>query len=103
MNVLLLSWEDDDLRVADELSELDSVFRHVHGYLTDQWKIPRTESHVALARRILDSLVASDSSDKILIVYYSGNGFMIDQRDCVWLREMLSELKAINLVLLQAS
>lgn len=85
VNVLLLSWEDDDLGVATEVSELDFVFRHVYGYRTDQWKIPSTQSHIALARRILDLLTDSASSDKLLIVYYGGHAYMNDQRDCVWL------------------
>lgn len=85
VNVLLISWQDDDLGVATELSELDSVFRHVYGYHTDQWKIPSTQSHIALARRILDLLVTASSTDKLLIIYYGGHGFMNDQRDCVWL------------------
>ncbi|KAL8920844.1 MAG: hypothetical protein Q9208_006016 [Pyrenodesmia sp. 3 TL-2023] len=85
MNVLLLSWEDDDLGAATEVSELDFVFRHIYGYTTDPWKIPSTQSHIALARRILDLLIESASRDKLLIVYYGGHAYMNDQRDCVWL------------------
>ncbi|KAL8815419.1 MAG: hypothetical protein Q9223_005443 [Gallowayella weberi] len=85
VNVLLLSWEDDDLDVVTEITELSTVFSQVYGYETDHYRIPSTQSHIALARKILESLLASDSSEKLLIVYYGGHGYMNDQRDCVWL------------------
>ncbi|KAI4286207.1 MAG: hypothetical protein L6R38_000103 [Xanthoria sp. 2 TBL-2021] len=88
VKVLLLSWEDDDLGVATEISELDDVFRYVYGYTTDQWKIPSTQSHIALVRRILDLLADSASRDKLLIVYYGGHAYMNDQRNCVWLSQV---------------
>lgn len=85
VSVLLLSWENDDLGVATEISELDSVFRTVYRYRTDQWRIPSIQPHIALLRRILDSVIESASSDRLLIVYYGGHGYMNEQRDCVWL------------------
>lgn len=83
--VLLLRWEDDDLDVVNEISELDDTFRSVYGYRTEQWKIPSTQSHIALVRRILDLLTHPATGDKLLIVYYGGHGYMNDQRDCVWM------------------
>ncbi|KAL8756996.1 MAG: hypothetical protein Q9199_002538 [Rusavskia elegans] len=88
VKVLLLRWEDDDLGVATEISELDDVFRYVYGYRTDQWKIPSSQSHIALMRRILDLLADSASRDKLLIVYYGGHAYMDDQRNCVWLSQV---------------
>lgn len=88
VNVLLLSWEDDDLGVATEISELDDVFRYVYGYRTEQWKIPSTQSHIALVRRVLDLLTDSASHNKLSIVYYGGHGYMNRQRDCVWLSQV---------------
>ncbi|KAI4257149.1 MAG: hypothetical protein L6R42_005834 [Xanthoria sp. 1 TBL-2021] len=85
VHVLLLSWEDDDLGVVSEVNDLDDLFREVYRYRTDQWRIPSTKSHNALARRILRSLAEADASDKLLIVYYGGHGFMNEDRQCVWL------------------
>ncbi|KAL8800270.1 MAG: hypothetical protein Q9182_005294 [Xanthomendoza sp. 2 TL-2023] len=82
VNVLILSWEDDDLDVATEITELESVFSQLYNYETDQYRIPSTQSHIALTRRILESLLTSNSSDKLFIVYYGGHGYMNDQRDC---------------------
>ena len=88
VDVLLLSWEDDDLGVATEIHELDDVFHHVYGYKTKQWKIPSKQSHIALVRRILDSLDESASREKLSVVYYGGHGYMSHQRDCVWLSQV---------------
>ena len=88
VDVLLLSWEDDDLGVATEIQELDDVFHQVYGYKTEQWKIPSIQSHIALVRRILDSLADSASRDRLSIVYYGGHGYMSHQRDCVWLSQV---------------
>ncbi|KAI4259984.1 MAG: hypothetical protein L6R42_004264 [Xanthoria sp. 1 TBL-2021] len=85
VHVLLLSWEDDDLRVASEINDLDDLFRDIYRYSTNQWRIPSTKSHNALARRIIRSLDEAEASDKLLIVYYGGHGFMNEDRQCVWL------------------
>ncbi|KAL8894852.1 MAG: hypothetical protein Q9192_004005 [Flavoplaca navasiana] len=74
VDVLLLSWEDDDLGVATEIHELDDVFHYVYGYKTKQWKIPSIQSHIALVRRILDSLAESASRDKLSIVNQRPDG-----------------------------
>ncbi|KAL8649045.1 MAG: hypothetical protein Q9226_005742 [Calogaya cf. arnoldii] len=92
VNVILLSWEDDDLRVVTEISELDHVFRYLYGYKTEQWKIPSIQSHIALVRRILDLLAVSASRDKLSIVYYGGHGYMGHQRDCTTLCQADSDV-----------
>ena len=52
-HVLLLSWKDDDLRVVEEVSELQDVFRHRYHYETEEWKIPSKRPHNTLATKIL--------------------------------------------------
>ncbi|KAL9629023.1 MAG: hypothetical protein Q9204_005515 [Flavoplaca sp. TL-2023a] len=83
--VLLLSWEDDDLGVAVEIDDLETVFRDIYGYRVERWKIPSTTSHNSLVYRIMQVLRDFESSDKLLITYYGGHGFMNDDRQCVWL------------------
>ncbi|KAI4128143.1 MAG: hypothetical protein LQ338_002880 [Usnochroma carphineum] len=84
-NVLLLSWENDDLGVATEVDELDEIFRDVYRYQTDQWRIPSNKSHNALVRRIMQALEKAESVDELLVVYYGGHGYMNEDRQCVWL------------------
>ncbi|KAI4271297.1 MAG: hypothetical protein LQ337_006122 [Flavoplaca oasis] len=79
------SWEDDDLGVAVEIDDLEKVFRDIYGYRVERWKIPSTTSHNSLVYRIMQVLRDFESSDKLLITYYGGHGFMNDDRQCVWL------------------
>lgn len=83
--VLLLSWEDDDLGVRNEIRRLEAVFRDFYGYTVEQWKIPSRVSHNALVYRIMQSLQDFESNDKLFITYYGGHGYMNDDRQCVWL------------------
>ncbi|KAL9004727.1 MAG: hypothetical protein Q9188_002454 [Gyalolechia gomerana] len=100
--VLLISWENDDLGVATEIDELEVLFRHMYQYRTDQWKIPSTKSHNAVVRRIMQSLDEFESSDKLLIVYYGGHGYMNEDRQCVWfcIQTNLEEADSDVLILL---
>ncbi|KAL8984455.1 MAG: hypothetical protein Q9205_001594, partial [Flavoplaca limonia] len=100
--VLLLSWENDDLGVAVEIDDLETVFRDLYGYRVERWKIPSTKSHNSLVYRIMQVLRDFESSDKLLITYYAGHGFMNDDRQCVWLsiQTMLEEAECDVLVLL---
>ncbi|KAL8818212.1 MAG: hypothetical protein Q9191_007989 [Dirinaria sp. TL-2023a] len=40
VHALLLSWEDDNLGVINEVTELDGVFRDLYSFETEEWKIP---------------------------------------------------------------
>ncbi|KAL8791586.1 MAG: hypothetical protein Q9195_005850 [Heterodermia aff. obscurata] len=84
VHALLLSWEDDNLGVVDEVKELGDVFRSLYGFTTETWKIPSKRSHNSLAAKILGFLDDHESKDNLLIVYYGGHGEMNDDRQCVW-------------------
>ena len=84
VHALLLSWEDDNLGVVDEVIELRDVFRVMYGFETETWRIPSERSHNSLAAKILRFLDVHESKDNLLIVYYGGHGEMNDDRQCVW-------------------
>ena len=84
VHALLLSWEEDDLGVIDEISQLNVVLENNYHYETAQWKIPNTRSHNSLASRLTTFLNEHESKDNLLIVYYGGHGYMNDSRQCVW-------------------
>ncbi|KAL8835228.1 MAG: hypothetical protein Q9170_003390 [Blastenia crenularia] len=96
VHVLLLSWEDDDLGVTAEIDELEDVFVIVYCYETERWKIPGTKSHNALSRRIMRLLDDFESSDKLLVVYYGGHGYMNEDRQCVWLCNQRPEAATVQ-------
>ena len=84
VHTLLLSWEDDNLGVVDEVNELEDVFRRLYGFETEAWRIPSKRSHNSLAAKIIGFLDDYESKDNLLIVYYGGHGEMNDDRQCVW-------------------
>ena len=85
VHVLLLSWEDDNLGVINEVIELEAVFRDRYHYQTEVWAIPSERSHNTLAGKIVQFLNDYESEDNLLITYYGGHGEMNDDRQCVWL------------------
>jgi len=84
VHALLLSWEDDDLGVVNEIAELEDVFQQIYRFEVDVWRIPSERSHIAVAGKVLGFLNDYESTDSLLIVYYGGHGSMNDDRQCVW-------------------
>ena len=82
--MLLLSWQDDSLGVATEVSELQNVFSHVYRFSTRSWRIPSTGSHNRLAQEMIGFISDHDTDESLLIVYYGGHGGMDDERRCIW-------------------
>ena len=84
VHALLLSWEDDNLGVIDEVTELNNVFTDLYHFETEQWKIPSDSSHLSLAAKIIGFVNDYGSNENLLVVYYGGHGVMNDDRQCVW-------------------
>lgn len=84
VHALLLSWEDDNLGVIEEIAQLADVFHDTYHFDVERWKIPSDRSHNSLATKILGFLNDHESGESLLIVYYGGHGSMNDDRQCVW-------------------
>lgn len=90
VNVLLLSWVDDDLGVKKEVDELERVFRRDYRFRTENWKIPSgPRAHHHLTGKLWHFIEDYDNQDRLLIVYYGGHGGMNDDRQCVWSKYLL--------------
>ena len=72
VHVLLLSWEQDNLGVINEVLELQDVFRQAYRYDTQEWRIPSTHSFKALRKTISKFLDDFEKKESLLIVYYGG-------------------------------
>jgi hypothetical protein len=70
--VLMLSWEDDDLRVESEIEGLQHVFKEMFNFHVQKYKIPSTKPDKELKGRMYEFL-KNDSRDTLLIVYYAGH------------------------------
>ena len=84
VHALLLTWEDDNLGVINEVDELEVVFRQTYHFKVEKWKIPSKRPHNTLAAKLLGFLEDFESKDNLLIIYYGGHGSMNDDRQCVW-------------------
>lgn len=69
IHVLLLCWEEDNLGVVKEVSELDDVFEDTYHYDTERWQIPSRRSHNSLGTRLSKFLDDYESDENLLIVY----------------------------------
>jgi hypothetical protein len=72
VEVLLLSWEDDDLRVETELKALQHVFADLYHFGVQSYMIPNEKPDKALKRRVFDFL-DYDGEEVLLILYYAGH------------------------------
>lgn len=84
VQVLILSWEDDDLGVSKEIDDLRSTFLHLFHYGVTEWKIPQHKPERKLNLEVGDFLEQYDSKDRLLVVYYAGHGFLNEQRVPMW-------------------
>lgn len=84
VNVLLLSWKDDDLGVADELDRLQHVLENHYRYSVETWSIPSNDSHNSLGDRLREFTKTHAVKDALLIVYYGGHGYLNASRLHIW-------------------
>ena len=82
VKVLLLQWEEDNLKVNDEVTELDKVLHNKCNFNTQPWKIPSVDPEDALIRRILDFKKGKSAGD-LLILYYGGHAGG-NPEQCIW-------------------
>jgi hypothetical protein len=81
VHVLLLRWEEDDLKVAVELEELGIIFSKCYNYSVELWRIPSEKPATKLQRRLADYVDNFDTPNTLLIVYYAGHAMQNEQRD----------------------
>lgn len=84
IQVLILSWEDDDLGVYKEIDVLHETFRELYNYQVTEWLIPKLKPERKLSLQIGEFLDKHDSKENLLIIYYAGHGFLNDQRVPMW-------------------
>ncbi|KAF8853387.1 hypothetical protein BDZ45DRAFT_694290 [Acephala macrosclerotiorum] len=71
-HVLLLSWEDDNLGVYQEMHRLEYVFSNLYRFDVQSFKIPCKTAGKATTSRIL-SFLEEDGPETLFVVYYAGH------------------------------
>jgi hypothetical protein len=90
VNVLLVTWKEDDMPpgVADEVDELERVFRYEFTFLTWPYKIPSENSQAQLQLHVAKFIQHCASEEgNLVILYYSGHGGRTVDRmssECIW-------------------
>ena len=84
VHVLLLNFKDDDLGVEREIIQLQEVLANEYSWYTERWEIPSSKSQSAMTRKLLQFIEGYDGDDNLLIVYYSGRGFIDKERRLYW-------------------
>ena len=74
VNVLLISWKDDDTNSATEIKQLKTFFQESFHYTACSYQIPSTDSQASLNFQIASFLHAFGGPDNLLIIYYGGHG-----------------------------
>ena len=82
VDVLLLQWEDDDLKVDSEVTELERVFATKCHFTTHRWSIPSINGEDKLIHRILQ-FRRDKTEEDLLILYYAGHAGG-DAQQCIW-------------------
>ncbi len=71
--VLLMRWEEDDLDVSSEITQLEELFTRVYGYDVESWTIPSEKPERALYAKVLGILDNLELKKSLLIFYYAGH------------------------------
>jgi hypothetical protein len=72
VQVLILSWADDNLGVEKEIRRLAFVFSNLYGFVVHEFRIPRKTPGRSTTSRI-SSFLESESRETLFIVYYAGH------------------------------
>ncbi|KAF7533891.1 hypothetical protein G7054_g6701 [Neopestalotiopsis clavispora] len=84
LHALLLSWQEDDLGVDEEVDKLGFVLLDQYEFDVQYWKIPVKRSTFELTQRVLNWTAEYEGEDELLLVYYAGHGWMDSSRQAIW-------------------
>ena len=87
VNVLLISWKDDDTNSAAEIKQLKTIFQDSFNYTVCSYQIPSADSQASLNYQIASFLKAFGGLDSLLVIYYGGHGGPRTERSkspCTW-------------------
>jgi hypothetical protein len=87
VHVLQIQWEEHDLTIADEdaVNDLKILFQDTFGFESvESFRIPSQRSYKALEARLQEFKQQYSSEQSLLVVYYSGHGFLDSQNRMHW-------------------
>lgn len=85
VSVLVLRWEGDETP-DDDLIALENLFRTTYHYRTQRWQIPTCHNPSIKLGVQIASFLENPRPDHLLIVYYSGHGYIGSDGQLYWAR-----------------
>lgn len=74
VNVLLLSWRDDDIGCANEVAQMARMFKDDFNYDVWPYKIPSQDPECSLSLTVAQFIKSFGGEENLIIVYYGGHG-----------------------------
>ncbi|KAK0636860.1 hypothetical protein B0T17DRAFT_613530 [Bombardia bombarda] len=84
VSALLLFWEDEQLLVKQEVTELENVFSKTYGFKTEIWTIPSSQQSSQLATKVESFVDQNSDSGNLVIIYYGGHAFREGDSQPTW-------------------
>ena len=74
VTVLMLRWEEDDLDVEEEITQLDAVFTRRFGFDTEVWCIPSSPNPTRALQSKLYAFQEAHQSEKVTRSFFLQEG-----------------------------
>ena len=85
VNVLLLSWKDDDIGCGKEVEDLGRMFLDHFNYSIWPYKIPSKDAQTSLTLCVAQFIKNFGGPENLILVYYGGHGGLASTRSpCTW-------------------
>ncbi|OTA99302.1 hypothetical protein M426DRAFT_89415 [Hypoxylon sp. CI-4A] len=97
VSVLLLSWQESDIRLQRSINNLSQVFHDIYGYIVERWRIPSgPERYLEFLARVNLFVETRGGGNNLLIIYYGG--YALSQLDCglLWAPSALPNTASID-------
>lgn len=83
VSVLLLNWQDDPSG-HDDLAALEQILQKHYNFDTQRWQIPTVPNPSVKLGIRLTSFLEDARPNHLLIIYYTGHGFMSSDGQLYW-------------------
>ena len=96
VDVLLVTWDADDLGVENEVGKLERVFETQYNFRTSRCILPNEEPGEYLTRGLLEFRRGKEGNpNQLLILYYAGHAAK-DRVECTWAANKMEDSPTLN-------
>lgn len=85
VSVLMLRWEGDE-SPEEDLNALEKIFQTTYHFRTQRWQIPSCPNPSIKLGVQIASFLENPRPDHLLIIYYTGHGYVGSDGQLYWAR-----------------